>query len=101
MPGYPWLYTAALDTTHTEGKIIALQRLGVPYPSGFEREATGSLREQALRIATDLGAAGQPIESDREIVALIAYLQRLGTDIKKWNLPASAALVPPSATGGR
>jgi cytochrome c oxidase cbb3-type subunit I/II len=101
MPGYPWLYTAALDTSHTEGKIIALRRLGVPYPDGFERDAEAHLRTQAERIARELGSAGQPAEADREIVALIAYLQRLGTDIKHWNAPATAAVLFSSGQGGR
>jgi cytochrome c oxidase cbb3-type subunit I/II len=101
MPGYPWMYTAALDTSHTEGKIIALRRLGVPYPAGFETEAAGQLREQAQQVATALTAAGQPAEADREIIALIAYLQRLGTDIKNWNLPQAATLLPTSRQGDR
>jgi cytochrome c oxidase cbb3-type subunit I/II len=98
MPGYPWLYTAALDTSHTEGKIIALRRLGVPYAPDFERQAVTDLRGQADRIATALRAAGQPADADREIIALIAYLQRLGTDVKKWSQPQAAAASP---TGGR
>jgi cytochrome c oxidase cbb3-type subunit I/II len=101
MPGYPWLYTAALDVSHTEGKIIALRRLGVPYPDGFERDAAAHLRTQAERIAGDLRTAGQQAEADREIVALIAYLQRLGTDIKHWNTPVTAAALPASGQGGR
>jgi cytochrome c oxidase cbb3-type subunit I/II len=101
MPGYPWLYTAALDTSHVEGKIIALQRLGVPYPPGYEAEAVRELREQAERVSADLGAAGQSAEADREIIALIAYLQRLGTDIKRWSSPTAAAAVPPVDPGGR
>jgi cytochrome c oxidase cbb3-type subunit I/II len=97
MPGYPWLYRAALDTSHTEGKIIALRRLGVPYQDGFEHQAVQDLRAQAARLATDLRAAGQPAEADREIIALIAYLQRLGTDVKKWSQPQATAAVE----GGR
>jgi cytochrome c oxidase cbb3-type subunit I/II len=45
--------------------------------------AVDSLMAQANLIAEDLRKGGIPIESDREIIALIAYLQRLGTDIKK------------------
>jgi cytochrome c oxidase cbb3-type subunit I/II len=82
MPAYPWLYDSTLDTSHTEGKVITLRRLGVPYPPGFEREAVASLRAQSAHIATGLAAAGQEVPPNREIVALIAYLQRLGTDIK-------------------
>jgi cytochrome c oxidase cbb3-type subunit I/II len=82
MPGYPWLYTQALDTRHVEGKVITLRRLGVPYPEGYERRAEGDLRAQAAKIADSLRQSGLDASADREIVALIAYLQRLGTDIK-------------------
>jgi cytochrome c oxidase cbb3-type subunit I/II len=93
MPAYPWLYDARLNTRHTEGKIITLRRIGVPYPDGFEREAVRSLEAQAARIAAGLASAGQQVEPDREIVALIAYLQRLGTDIK--TRPTAAAATAP------
>ena len=82
MPAYPWLASRALDTRHTEGKIITLRRLGVPYPEGFEREAVADLRAQAEQIAAGLQSGGFDVSGDREIVAMIAYLQRLGTDIK-------------------
>jgi cytochrome c oxidase cbb3-type subunit I/II len=91
MPGYPWLYADRLDTSHIEGKIITLRRLGVPYGEGYEREAEADLRAQADRVAAGLARGGLEAPSDREIVALIAYLQRLGTDIK----------VRQTATGGR
>jgi cytochrome c oxidase cbb3-type subunit I/II len=98
MPGYPWLYDSALDTSHTEGKIITLRRLGVPYPEGFERVAEGNLRAQASSLAENLTRGGVPAHADREIIALIAYLERLGTDIKA--APAIASAVPGARTGG-
>ena len=82
MPAYPWLYEAPLDRSHIEGKIITLRRLGVPYPAGYEREAEADLKKQADRIAAGLSSNGQKISADAEIIALIAYLQRLGTDVK-------------------
>jgi cytochrome c oxidase cbb3-type subunit I/II len=82
MPAYTWLYDAALDTSHTEGKIITLRRLGVPYADGYERVATDDLQRQARDIGTRLRAGGFQVRDDAEIIALIAYLQRLGTDIK-------------------
>ena len=81
--------------THTEGKIITLRRLGVPYPDGYERQATADLQAQAAKISGGLASAGMEIAADREIVALIAYLQRLGTDIKA---RATASTTP---SGGR
>jgi cytochrome c oxidase cbb3-type subunit I/II len=82
MPSYPWLLDDTLETSHIEGKIITLRRLGVPYPDGYERDAARDLGAQAAKIAASLKAAGQDAPADREIIALIAYLQRLGTDIK-------------------
>jgi cytochrome c oxidase cbb3-type subunit I/II len=82
MPAYPWLATQQLDTTHVEGKVITLRRLGVPYPDGYEQRASTDLRTQAEQIAAGLQGAGFTVTADREIVAMIAYLQRLGKDIK-------------------
>ncbi|MBP9212361.1 MAG: cytochrome-c oxidase, cbb3-type subunit II, partial [Bacteroidetes bacterium] len=82
MPPYPWLLTQDLDTSSTAAKIRALQTLGVPYPKGFEFIANDILRQQADSIAADLQRNKVPAEPNKEIIALIAYLQRLGTDIK-------------------
>jgi cytochrome c oxidase cbb3-type subunit I/II len=82
MPAYPWLLTDNLNTASTPAKINALRSLGVPYPAGFEESAHEELFKQAEEIALDLQKNGIPAESSKEIIALIAYLQRLGTDIK-------------------
>jgi cytochrome c oxidase cbb3-type subunit I/II len=81
MPAYPWLLTQDLDVATTASKILAMQNLGVPYPKGYEARAGEDLRAQSEAIALDLTRAGAPAEPQKEIVALIAYLQRLGTDI--------------------
>ncbi len=91
MPGYAWLYDAALDTSHVEGKVITLRRLGVPYPDGYERRAEADLRAQAARLAEGMAKGGLPANADREIIALIAYLQRLGTDINTTPRAATTA----------
>jgi cytochrome c oxidase cbb3-type subunit I/II len=58
--------------------------LGTPYPEGFADKAVEDLNLQAKKIAESL--TKDKIEQEglekKEIVALIAYLQRLGTDIK-------------------
>src|SRR6185369_2190119 len=82
MPAYTWLYSDTLDISHTEGKIITLRRLGVPYPEGYEGRALTDLRAQAVKIAEGLKTGGLPAEPQQEVIALIAYMQRLGTDIK-------------------
>lgn len=82
MPPYPWLFDKDIDTTETAGIITAMRTLGVPYPDGFESEANEELMTQAKEITGKLEESGIKISEEKEIVALIAYLQRLGTDIK-------------------
>ncbi|MBT8381281.1 MAG: cytochrome-c oxidase, cbb3-type subunit I [Ignavibacteria bacterium] len=82
MPSYPWLLTDDLDASSTESKINVMKSIGVPYPEGFEKIAIDELTKQAEQIALDLQDNGVPAEPNKEIIALIAYLQRLGTDIK-------------------
>ncbi len=82
MPAYPWLLDTKVDQSHIEGKIITLRRLGVPYPAGYEMQATTDMKAQAATIAKRLADGGATVDPQSEIVALIAYIQRLGTDIK-------------------
>ncbi len=82
MPPYPWLIEDELDTSTLEKKITVMQTLGVPYPPGYDNRARTDLEKQAETIAAKLKESGIAVGSDREIIALIAYLQRLGTDIK-------------------
>jgi len=82
MPEYGWLLTQKLDTSTTAVKIRAMRKLGVPYPDGYEQKANTDLSKQASEIAANLYADHIKVKSDKEIVAIIAYLQRLGTDIK-------------------
>ncbi|MBS1520263.1 MAG: cytochrome-c oxidase, cbb3-type subunit I [Bacteroidetes bacterium] len=82
MPNYDWLITQKLDTTSTGAKIRAMQKLGVPYPAGYDKIANQDLDKQAKGIADNLAKDHIKVKSNKEIVAIIAYLQRLGTDIK-------------------
>jgi cytochrome c oxidase cbb3-type subunit I/II len=83
MPAYAWLIEDDLDTTNTKKKIEVMQQLGVPYAKGFENQANAILIKQADAIVARLKADKIEVKNNKEIVALIAYLQRLGTDIKK------------------
>jgi cytochrome c oxidase cbb3-type subunit I/II len=83
MPSYSFLIDHNLDTTTTAPKIRAMQTLGVPYPAGFDIQGNHALMLQATAIAADLKKDGVEVAPTKEIVALIAYLQRLGTDISK------------------
>lgn len=82
MPNYPWLLKDALDTRDTQAKMRAMRTLGAPYTDEEIANAPQDLQRQAERITVGLRAAGvSDATSDKEIIALIAYLQRLGTDI--------------------
>ena len=82
MPSYSFLLENTLNTSNTTKKITAMRKLGVPYPEGYETEAGETLKTQAEGIAANLAKDNIRVSSDKEIIALIAYLQRLGTDIK-------------------
>lgn len=82
MPPYPWLLEQPLDNTTLVDKMKALSMVGVPYLDEDIQRAQIELDEQAASIQKNLATEDIQIRADREIVALIAYLQRLGTDIK-------------------
>ncbi|MHA4808608.1 cytochrome-c oxidase, cbb3-type subunit I [Flavitalea flava] len=82
MPSYGWLLDNTIDTASTPGKIRAMQKMGVPYPEGYAEIANKDLQFQAAGIRTSLKGDKVPSGELKEIVALIAYLQRMGKDIK-------------------
>lgn len=82
MPPYPFMFSNDLDITTTKSKIHAMRNMGVPYPDGYEATANDDLKKQAQAIADNLKKDKIEIESSKEIIAVIAYLQRLGKDIK-------------------
>jgi cytochrome c oxidase cbb3-type subunit I/II len=83
MPRYPWLLKQKLDTTSLPARIKALRSVGVPYPDGFENgPAQKDLDAQAVKVVQNLKIGSVTAQTNREIIAVIAYLQRLGTDIK-------------------
>ena len=94
MPRYPWLLTQTLATNDLPARLSALRKVGVPYPAGYENgQAQKELAKQADTIVANLKTGSVETKPDREIIALIAYLQRLGTDIK-----AQAAQTAPATT---
>jgi len=82
MPAYPWLITNELDIETIDMKIRAMQSLGVPYEEAYDQFALPDLKLQALNIAEGMKSSRVYIKPDREVIALIAYLQRLGADTK-------------------
>jgi cytochrome c oxidase cbb3-type subunit I/II len=85
MPAYPHLFEDVLDTTTTRSKIEAMRTMGVPYAEEFPAQANTDLSAQTAKIVASLKKDGIEAAGDMEIVALIAYLQRVGTDIKAKN----------------
>ena len=83
MPSYAFLIDDNLDTATTPLKINAMRTLGVPYAADYANKANQDLMLQAKGIADDLQKDGIKVAPTKEIIALIAYMQRLGTDINK------------------
>jgi cytochrome c oxidase cbb3-type subunit I/II len=83
MPAYSFMLDKDLDTSSTAAKIRTMQKLGVPYPMGYDRLANAELMTQANTIRESLSKDGIKTPANREIIALIAYMQRLGTDITR------------------
>ncbi len=104
MPAYTWLKDDDFDTDLMPAKIRAMETLGVPYEKeygkNYDQRAVADMHEQALPIAEDiindlLNSTTDDLKASmnkeqlvndlktKEIIAVIAYLQRLGTDIKK------------------
>lgn len=77
MPAYPHLAEQRVDFERTRSKLLALQTLGVPYSDEDVANASRDARAEAERIARDLEGEAE-VDPDSQLVALIAYLQRLG-----------------------
>jgi cytochrome c oxidase cbb3-type subunit I/II len=83
MPTYTWLYRQALDFEQARATAKAMARVGVPYTAREIDRAPEHARQQAAAIAAEIVKASGPRGlEEKEIVALTAYLQRLGTDLK-------------------
>ena len=95
MPAYPWMREDDMDIENIGAKIRAMQTLGVPYPEDYDKKAKKDLHAQAHLIALDIVNTSNQIAlkgrnkndlikeiEQKDIVAIIAYLQRLGTDVK-------------------
>ena len=82
MPAYPWLHEQTIYNSLLDKKMNAMRVLGVPYSEDEIRNAFEDLQKQADEITADLAANQVEVRSDSEIIAMIAYLQRLGRDIK-------------------
>jgi cytochrome c oxidase cbb3-type subunit I/II len=93
MPTYKWLHEQTYDPADIQASLRALKRVGVPYTDQEIAAAPTTMAEQAKGIVDRLGQAGITTQPEKEIVALIAYLQRLGKDGKA-AIAAQAAAAP-------
>ena len=80
MPNYPWLLEDSYDPADVQASLTALQTVGTPYTDEDIASAPAKMKEQGDAIVGRLATAGIQTTSDKEIIALIAYLQRLGVD---------------------
>ena len=82
MPPFPWMLTSDLDWAAIQSSVDAMAMLGVPYGEALTH-AEAMAHAQAAEIAKEIEAQGGPKGMERkQIIAMVAYLQRLGTDIK-------------------
>ena len=81
MPSYSWLINREVDLSMIPVKIRVMQTLGVPYAKDYDKKATEDYLNQAKQISVELKASGVEIKPTSEIVAMIAYLHKLGHDI--------------------
>ncbi|MDX1420251.1 MAG: cytochrome-c oxidase, cbb3-type subunit II [Rubricoccaceae bacterium] len=80
MPDYPWLLTRRMDHADLPARLRALRTVGLPYDDATIQNAAALAEAQAAEIAAEVVAQGGPDRlADKEITALVAYLQRLGT----------------------
>jgi cytochrome c oxidase cbb3-type subunit I/II len=77
MPPYPHLAESRVDFERTRGKLMAMQTLGVPYSDAEVAHAARDARAEGARIAAELEGEAE-VDPESELVALVAYLQRLG-----------------------
>lgn len=80
MPGYPWMLNWKIDPADVTASVVALSRVGHPYDDISLAGVAASLQAQGAGIVENLTGAGINAAWDDEIIAMIAYLQRLGQD---------------------
>lgn len=90
MPKYLWLEKKEVNLDLLPKKIKAMATLGVPYAEGFENQAVEEYLFQANKIVEELKTTGIEVGATSQMVALIAYLHKLGKDIAALPTPGTA-----------
>ena len=89
MPSYPHFATSPIPWEAIEKRVGVMSMLGVPYGKAVT-EAIPMAKVQAAIVAADIEKNGGPANlQEQEIVAIVAYIQRLGQDIKLANSPTA------------
>jgi len=103
MPSYRWLEAGRVDPTLAPRKLALMQKLGVPYSNHEIDRAEQAEHAQADAVVSDLASQGVVLHRDSELVALIAYLQRLGRDVGVRPLDSTGAVsvATPVQEGGK
>ena len=101
MPPYDFLAERSVDLSNTPAKLRAMRAIGVPYGAEAIQGAEASARAEGEAIAAGLRSSGQiEIAPDSQMVALIAYLQRLGRERPRAPADAALSLNAAPASGG-
>jgi len=95
MPSYPHLYTEKFDQKTLPRKIAVMVQLGVPYPMMDATEIKTNAIEQGIKIVGELKTQGKDAQPDTKIIAVIAYLQKLG----KFDVPKIEEKLQGTPTG--
>jgi cytochrome c oxidase cbb3-type subunit I/II len=96
MPGFPWLYTDPVEPGIAADKMRVLKKLGTPYTDEQIANAVGDYEAQAATVVANLVTQGKSdADPKTEIVAMIAYLMRLGRNLEPTSNQAA------STTGGK
>ncbi len=90
MPAYPWIFEAQVDLKELAPKLNAMVALGVPYDPSTVKDPVAAYRAQADAVADSLKKDGVEVSADAEIIAMIAYLQKLGTDRPQKKMEAAS-----------
>lgn len=91
MPVYTWLEKAEVDMDELPLKIAAMKKLGVPYDDGMAQDPKTPYLTQAREIKASLEKDGVSLSEKSEMLAMIAYLQRLGHDLSQAQKVSTAA----------
>ncbi|QDS93486.1 hypothetical protein FF011L_22560 [Roseimaritima multifibrata] len=98
MPSYEHLLTEDLNFKAIAPHVEVAAYLGAPYSEEELANVESLARRQAEEITADIVQQGGPASvHEKQAIALIAYLQRLGVDAMKTDTPAAAEETAPAA----